>query len=214
MKLSPKTLSLLKHFAGINVAILVRPGNLISTITKARNMYAKAVVPETFEREFAIYDLAKFLSIVSMFDDPDLEFSDKYVTIQSGKRKVRYVYAERVTIDCPPDKVPDTGDVYGKFTMSTAAMQNVIRAAGVLGLPDVRIKADGKTVEIQALNTTEPTQNVFTETIEADTSGNVFSVEVKTDCLKMMPSDYEVTVTERALLLKGADVEYLMALNV
>ena len=57
MKLSDKTLTILKNFAGINNSILVKEGTNLRTISVAKNILAEAEIKEEFPREFGIYDL-------------------------------------------------------------------------------------------------------------------------------------------------------------
>ena len=61
MKLSDKTLVILKNFAGINNSILVKRGDNLRTISLAKNILAEANINEEFPRDFAIYDLNQFL---------------------------------------------------------------------------------------------------------------------------------------------------------
>ena len=62
MKLSDKTLVILKNFAGINNSILVKRGDNLRTISLAKNILAEANINEEFPRDFAIYDLNQFLN--------------------------------------------------------------------------------------------------------------------------------------------------------
>ena len=70
MKMSTKTLNLLKNYASINTNILVKPGNQSSTISPVKNVMSVANVEEDFDTEFGIWDLNKFLGVVSLFDKP------------------------------------------------------------------------------------------------------------------------------------------------
>ena len=74
MKLSNETVTVLKNFSTINQNLVIKPGNKISTMSAMKNIVAKATVEETFDREFAIYDLNSFLGELSLFDKPDLDF--------------------------------------------------------------------------------------------------------------------------------------------
>ena len=62
MKLSEKTLNILKNFSSINQSILVKQGNQLRTISVAKNILAEAEIKEDFPRDFAIYDLNQFLN--------------------------------------------------------------------------------------------------------------------------------------------------------
>ena len=67
--LSNRTLDVLKNFSTINSNILVRPGNVINTISPIKNVMAEATVEENFDTEFGIWDLGKFLGTISLFDN-------------------------------------------------------------------------------------------------------------------------------------------------
>ena len=58
MKLSDKTISLLKNFSSINQSILVKEGNKLRTISVMKNILAEATVTEEFSKDFGVYDLS------------------------------------------------------------------------------------------------------------------------------------------------------------
>ena len=77
MKLSEKTLTVLKNFAGINNSILVKEGNQLRTISVAKNILAEANIEEEFPRQFGVYDLNQFLNGLSLHQDPDMDFTEE-----------------------------------------------------------------------------------------------------------------------------------------
>ena len=82
MKVSDQTLELLKNFSEINTNILVKPGSELSTISTMKNILAKATITESFDKQFAIYDLSELLGIVSAIDKPDIDMSnEKFMTV-------------------------------------------------------------------------------------------------------------------------------------
>ena len=87
MKLSENTLEVLKNFASINQSILFTEGKELNTVSVQKNVLGTAKVDETFKssngEDFAIYDLNEFLSTVSLFDDPDVEFGEQYARVYS-----------------------------------------------------------------------------------------------------------------------------------
>ena len=78
MKLTQKTLTTLKNYASINQSLYVTRGNVLKTISEMKSVMAEVEVQEMFPREFAIYDLNQFLGVVSLFDEPDLDFDTTY----------------------------------------------------------------------------------------------------------------------------------------
>ena len=81
MKLSSNTTSVLKNFASINQNLVIKEGKEITTMSAMKNIVARAEVEEEFPQEVAIYDLNEFLSALSLFKSPNLEFQDTYVNI-------------------------------------------------------------------------------------------------------------------------------------
>ena len=105
MKLSDKTHTILKNFAGINNSILVKQGNSLRTISVAKNILAEASIDEEFPKDFAIYDLNQFLNGLGLHQDPEMDFGqESYLTIREGKRRVKYFYADPAVIVSPPEK--------------------------------------------------------------------------------------------------------------
>ena len=95
MKLSTDTREVLKNYSTINSNLLVSAGNQIATMSQMKNIVSKATLPDTFETEFAIYDLNEFLAALSLFSSPILEFDDQYVTIKeesNPSNSLKYFY--------------------------------------------------------------------------------------------------------------------------
>ena len=82
MKLSNETKEVLKNYSSINANLLVGAGDTISTMSQMKNIVSTSKLPDTFETDFAIYDLNEFLSALSLFKDPDLNFGEKSVKIK------------------------------------------------------------------------------------------------------------------------------------
>ena len=100
MKLSKETVNLIKNFAGINSNLLLKSGNKLATISGQKNVMADATVTETFP-DFAIYDLNEFLGAMSLFEDPELDFQDKYVSIKQGSMNIKFFAADASNLTAP-----------------------------------------------------------------------------------------------------------------
>ena len=74
MKLSDKTISVLKNFSSINQSILFKEGSKLRTISVMKNILAEATVTEEFMKDFGIYDLNQFLNGLSLHQSPELDF--------------------------------------------------------------------------------------------------------------------------------------------
>ena len=95
MKLSDKTISVLKNFSSINQSILFKEGSKLRTISVMKNILAEATVTEEFMKDFGIYDLNQFLNGLSLHQKPELDFAnDGYVVIREGKMRSKYFFAD------------------------------------------------------------------------------------------------------------------------
>ena len=143
MKLSNETREVLKNFASINSNLLVKAGNKIATMSAMRNIVALATIEETFEREFAIYDLNEFLAALSLFKKPVLDFKEKYMMIaeEGSKKSIKYYYTPNDMVTEPKSDLhmPET-DV--EFVLTHDEFVNIQRAAAVLGVPDLVMNAE------------------------------------------------------------------------
>jgi hypothetical protein len=210
MKLSDKTIQILKNFSTINQSILVRPGNSIRTMSALRNIFALAEVEETFDTEFAIYDLPRFLGTISVFTNPEFDFKEKYVTIASGKQRVNYTYADPSMIDTPPNKDIKFPDTDINFTLSHEQLSAVMKAGSVLQMPDVAITGADGLITIKAIDSKNSTADVFSLDICETTSE--FNVVIKPERLKFIPGDYEVSLTDSGISrFKCGNITYWVA---
>ena len=115
MRLSEQTVSLLKNFASINQNLQFKEGNKLSTISAQKNILVNAEIPETLPSDFAIYDLNKFLGVMSLFQDPELEIGDTTMMIGG---KANYVFADPTMIVVPPEKELAFPEPEVSFTMT------------------------------------------------------------------------------------------------
>ena len=107
MKLSTETISVLKNFSTINANLMVKAGSSLSTMSAMKNIVAKAEVTEEFLSDFAIYDLNEFLSALSLFDKPDLEFGNDFVIIteEGTSKSLKYWFSDPSVVTTPSKEI-------------------------------------------------------------------------------------------------------------
>ncbi len=218
MKISSKTLALIKNFASINASIAVKAGSVLKTLSPQNNIMANANVDEEFPRNFAIYDLGQFLGAVSLFNDPDFEFEDQFVTIRSGKNSVRYFYADESMIKTAGDKKIALPSVDVATTVTGAQLQEIMKAASVLQVPEVAIEGDGEgNLRLVAVDTKNNTSNKFAVDLESDgTTDRPFRVIFKAENIKVINGDYLVEVCAKGIsrfYSEKLGVEYFIAIE-
>jgi hypothetical protein len=216
MKLSARTIQILKSFAQINPSLIFTPGNELKTISPMKTMVAKATIAETISQQFAIWDLSKFLGVLSLFEDPDLEINDKFVTITSGKSKLDYVYCLPDMIVQPPKKMTDLSPDSVEKLLPSATLQSLMKAVGVLQLPDIAFVGKDGNFTIQALDTKPKNPNDSTLSnsfaITVGETVKTFKMIVKAESLKIMNEEYTLKISPQGLChFKGSDVEYWIA---
>ena len=198
MKLSEKTLTTLKNFAGINNSILVKQGNKLRTISVAKNILAEAEINEEFSRDFAIYDLNQFLNGLSLHQDPDLDFTEEsYLTIREGKRRVKYFFADPNVIISPPEKEIQLPSQDVCFQLDSVTLEKLIKAAAVYQLPDFSAVGEAGVVKLVVRDKKNDTSNEYS--IVVGETDKDFTFNFKVENIKIIPGAYDVVVSSKLL---------------
>ena len=215
MKLSDKTLSVLKNFSSINQSILFKEGNKLRTISVMKNILAEATVSEDFPKDFGIYDLNQFLNGMSLHQTPDLDFSnDGYVTIREGKMRSKYFFADPNVIVTPPDKEIKLPSEDICFELSTDQLDKLLKAAAVYQLPDISAVGESGVIKLVVRDKKNDTSNTFA--VVVGETGNDFCFNFKVENIKVLPGTYEVVVSQKLLSRfssKNHDLTYYIALE-
>ena len=214
MKLSSNTTNILKNFSQINQSILIKQGNKLKTISVMKNILAEAEIEEEFEKDFAIYDLNQFLSGLSLYDSPDLDFGESYLTIRDGRRRAKYFFADPDVIVSPPEKeisLP-TRDVC--FTVATQQLDKLLKAAAIYQVPDLSAIGRNGKVELVVRDKKNDTSHEFSE--EVGETDDEFTFNFKVENIKIIPGSYDVVISSKLLAEftnKNTDLKYYIALE-
>jgi|TARA_Y100000310_G_C20573472_1_gene759249 hypothetical protein len=196
-KISKETLGILKNFASINSNILVKSGNVLTTISPVKNVMAKATVNETFSSEFGIWDLNKFLGTVSLFESPEFEFDEKNVRISNGSSEVVYYYSEPKLLTVPSKEITMPEGVL-TFTLKQTDLNELQKASSIMQLSDMVVRSDGDKVQIAVLDKKDTTSNIYSlEVGDLPHGDHNFEFYFKVENLKMIPGDYDVIISEK-----------------
>lgn len=210
MKISKRTVDVLKNFSSINPSILLKEGNVVSTMAPSKKIVASATVEETFDRDVGIYELARFLGVMGLLKDPDLELGESSMTITSEGRTLEYVYSAPETIVTPPEKGIKLPSVDASFRLPAKALSELIKAAGVLGLTHVVMSGNGTVAKILAVDVKNPSSHRFE--IDLDPCTEEFSAVFKVEVFKMIPEDYQVEISSKGISkFEGGGLTYYLA---
>ncbi|NDH49087.1 MAG: hypothetical protein EBY41_00800 [Proteobacteria bacterium] len=209
MKLESKTIQVLKNFSTINPSMMFKPGTSLATVSPTKTVMAKAQIEEEIPSEFAIYDLSRFLGVISLFNEPALDVQDKFMTIKSGKQRVQYTFADPSVIVSPSKELTmPTVDI--EVEVSQENLQSVQKALGVMGLPEIAITGKDDTIFLEAIDSKNPTNDTYS--IEIGKTDKVFQMIIKSENLKIIPSNYVVSISSLGIAhFKGEYVEYWVA---
>lgn len=207
MKISQRTIQILKNFSTINQSLLFKPGNSIATISPQRTVLAKAVVKENFEQQFAIFDMSRFLSVMSLFTDPDIVPGDKHAVIKDSNQKVMYTYADPSMIIIPPDKQIKMGEPDITFKLTSDCLSRVIKAMSVLNTPEIAVVGNDGTIFIETFDSKNSTSDNFS--VVVGSTSHKFKMIFKVENIKLMTGDYDVVISRKGVgHFRSEDIEY------
>lgn len=217
-----RTIQILKNMATISTRILFREGVNVAIRNDTGSIYAFAKLNETdkITKQFAIFDLNEFLAVYSLFDDPQIEHHDGYLTLKdkNTKKAVRYVYANPATVAETP-----TGNFTQKnkqisFVLSKDSLDSAVKGASIMRLADMRVNSDGVTILNHSRGNTDDGN-----TYEVDVMDFKFSDEAIDETyfiafgeLKLIPDTYTVTLSPECAVFTSSqnDLMYLVMYKV
>lgn len=212
MKLSQRTIQVLRNFSAINPSIQFDAGNVLKTISPNKTVMAKATLEDNFPSTFAIYDLSRFLGVVSLFDSPEFKLEERMVNIKSPGRKVSYTFADPSTIILPPNKEINIGVIDVDFELRQEHFAEIMKALGVMSFPDLVVVGENGKVVLRATDTKNPSADKYD--IEVGDTDISFSAVFKTENLKILPNTYHVEISSRGIShFKSTDVEYWISIE-
>lgn len=220
MKITLETIQILKNFSTLhNDSILLNNFNGKKVLaTRPKNstaILASAEIAEEFPK-VGIFNIPTFLAALSLFENPDLDFQERYVTITDGKKKINYIYADPSVIVSPKTDNLDMEEDY-TFTLTDRDINSILKASAILNVPHIAVISDGKSVEVKAYNVENPTSDTFS--IHVGESEKTFNYVISTENFKVMDDTYDVTVgrisrvDKPALMFKGNKVTYWFAVK-
>jgi len=219
MKISKNTLKVLQSFAQINQSIYIEAGDKhLSTMSIDKNILGRVAIEEEFDVEFGIYNLGEFLAAVALFDDPDFDFTEKFVTISSGKDKIKYSSVEKELVVSPPKTInfPDSDII---ITVSDKDLTDAIKAASVLSSPSLIIHDVGDNIELSCYDPNNSSSNTWNRVLCKNDSGHQdFEFIISIDNMKLLPQDYKLDIAAKGITKwtgvdAGAETIYYLALD-
>ena len=193
MKLSQKTIKILKNYSTINNNISFKEGNQLKTISEQKNIFSMATIEETFEISAGIYDLNSFLSSLSAIVDPELEFGDSSVKINGMNGTFEYFYTDEELLTKLPKTFPETETIY-EFEITEDEIQTLMKTAAITASRFVSFVCDGEVVYTLVGNRENKSSNNFKN--EIGEHDKEFDIMIPVESLKMMPMKYNLKLVK------------------
>ncbi len=216
MKVSEKTINLLRNYANINQSIEFREGNILKTVSPLNTILASVEVEEQFTRTFPIYELNRLLGTVALFNNPELDFTDNGVIISDDNHKATYRYCGSSSMfQTPPEKNITFPDAEVSFKLSQEQFKKTINAANTLGLPEVIVEGNGSDIQLVVSDTANTSSDIFSTPV--GTTDKTFRMIFKTENLnKIMEGTYDVSLSSKRIShfkREGDSLQYWIALE-
>lgn len=196
MKLSKEAIAILKNYSLISPNILLNKGSVLKTRSVQNTIHASITVPDVFPTEFGIYDLNEFLGVLSLFPNPDLEFSEKFVRISEGETSITYFSADESVLSVPT-KVINFPEADIEFKLSSEILSMINKTAGVLRAPDVAFVGSEGKLKLMVSDKKVETSNSFE--VNIGTTDLDFHINFKVEMFKFIQADYTVAISSKRI---------------
>ena len=218
MELTEKALIVLKNFATINPNIVINNGNVVKTISEAKNVLGSAELDVSFPKTFGIYDLNEFLSVLPLIEKPLLSFvDDNYVKISDSslRTQVKYHYSD-ISMLTVPSKDITMPECEVSFTLDSETLSRVKRAASVLGHNEMELSVKDGALELCVVDQNDPTSNVYSILVDGTFTDPNFKFVFNISNLKMVDGDYRVDISSKLIshfVNEESGIQYWVALE-
>ena len=210
MKFEKSDLEVLENFATINSNMLFRPGQEIRTISPAKNVFAIAKISHEIPQQFAIFDLSNFLSVLSI-GEGELDFSKDMVVINTAGGELNYYFSNPELILAAPEK-NIVVDKEFTFTLPEEDIKRLFKIGALLSAPHLSITCKKGKVEMKLADRKNSSANSFKKTL-GEHDGD-FDIYVAFDAVKVIPADYEVSVSKKKVLhFESETVSYWISVD-
>ena len=199
MKISERTINLLKNYANINQSIEFYEGKTLKTVSPLNTILTSVEIEEEFPQTFPIYELNRFLGTLSLFNNPELDFTDNGVNITDDNHKAIYRYCGSSSMfQTPPEKELSFPEPEIVFELSHEQFKTTINAANTLGLPEIVVESNNGNIELNVSDTGNASSDRFS-TIVGKTDKTFRMVFKAENLSKIMEGDYHVALSSKRI---------------
>lgn len=221
MKLSEKTLLILKNFYKINKGLVLSKGNLLMTKSDDNVLYAEATIDESISEDFAIYDLGEFINYLGLIGvdskiEPNMTDLKLLIKGDSGKKGKMNLADPSVVVH--PKKRIQTPVADVLFELKAEQLDDILNGSSVSGHKILRFTLgehqDKQFIFADVLDPKDTSANIVSFPIQAYDGSDEFSFYLNIENLKMIKSDYKIEISKLgAITFVNDSVKYVIALE-
>lgn len=212
MKLSERTMQILRNYSLINPSLQFQEGDVLRTISPNKTVMAKAKLDGSIPSTFSIYELSRFLGVISLFEDPQFELDENKVDITSQGRKVSYTFADASTIVTPPNRDLSVDDADVEFVLQQEDFAQVMKAMSVMSLPHFTVAGENGKIILRGTDTKNPSSDKYD--IEVGETDLNFNAVFKIENMKILPATYNVKISKKGIAQYSSDdVDYWISIE-
>lgn len=218
-KLSPKDISILESFVSINPSLKFLKGSKQITMSSAKPLYAEAKLSLDIPKDFHLYDVKKFLSVIHLFKEPTVEIKDKTLKITSGSNSTHYKLAAPEMITFPKSEIQSLDSLIS-FTLTKEMFEQIQKLARIMVQDKIMISNSKGSLALRTIfdpdvHATALNENEDGTTFELgsiDSSFSDFRYIVSLSNLNFIPGDYDIDITSRYIkfINKNVDIFYII----
>jgi hypothetical protein len=198
MKLSENFVEVLKNFASINSGLVVKPGQVLRTISSNKTILAEAHVDEVFESEFGIYDLNTTLALLSLNSKsaPEVQITEDSLVYLglNGRGRTKQRFTDVKLILSPPNKTINVGKFEVKFDLTEEIYDWIFNVSSILKCPNIVVQSDGDTLSLNAIDVKGELVDSADVKLEGEFTVKSFKAVFKIDNIKVLPGAYTVEI--------------------
>jgi hypothetical protein len=196
-----KEVDILKNFSLTNPSMVISKDQF-KVMSNSKSVVAKYTFEKEYDFEdFGVYDVPNFLSAIDALTKPSIEVNEKYLIIQDGNSKFKYLTTATDLLPKVPnvneDKIKEALEL--DFDLSNEKLNMILKTANILKSENVFFETDKKRVRITVANKLEASDNSFEIMIEDGIRKNALTKPVKLNVteFKLYPGDYKVKIAKK-----------------
>ena len=202
MRLTDQDLQVLTNFSEIQKNFIFRKGNIATTVTGLKNIFAYYKMETEVPKEFAIYDLREFLNLYDLFDKPKLTISDDKVIFKDNRFTSEYSTTGMDWIFAPKlinNKIFNWNEFDYRFHLTANDIKDYYRCRRHTNrLPDLTIENKEGYFSLKLHNTkskTDPKLSFILNSSDRNKTNQQFNFDMKCENFnKILIADYDAEI--------------------